>query len=104
MTRFFNERQDCEGNINDVNFFNDLIRALGLIDIPFGGRFFTWSNKRATPAFAKFDRFLVSETWDDTFLLSTGKTLPNTLSDHTLISLFTSSTHQLANRFYFKSM
>jgi len=60
MTRFLDERQGCEDNINDLDSFNDIIRALGLIDIPFEGRSFTWSNKRATPAFAKLDRFLVS--------------------------------------------
>ena len=38
MTRFLDERQDCKGNINNMDSFNDLIRALGLIDIPLGGR------------------------------------------------------------------
>ena len=40
MTRFLDERQNCEDNINDMDSFNDLIRALGLIDIPLGGRSF----------------------------------------------------------------
>ena len=38
MTRFLDERQDCKGKINNMDSFNDLIRALGLIDIPLGGR------------------------------------------------------------------
>jgi len=41
MTKFMNERQSCEGNIVDIDSFNDLIRDLGLIDIPLGGRSFT---------------------------------------------------------------
>ena len=36
MIRLIDECQGCEGNINDMNSFNDLIRALGLIDIPLG--------------------------------------------------------------------
>jgi len=52
-----------------MDFFNDLIRELALIDIPFGGRSFTWSDKRDMPAFAKLDRFLISEAWDDNFSL-----------------------------------
>jgi len=55
MTRFMDERQGCEDNIIDIDSFNDLIWDLGLIDIPLGGRLFTWSNKRAIPAFAKLD-------------------------------------------------
>ena len=55
MMRFMNERQGCEGNIVDMNSFNDFVRDLGLIDIPLGGRSFTLSNKRAMPSFAKFD-------------------------------------------------
>ena len=70
MTRFSDDRQGCEGNINDMDSFNDLIRALDLIDISLGGRSFTWLNKRASPTFAKLDRFVASKTWDDTFPLS----------------------------------
>ena len=59
MTRFSGERQGCEGNIVDMDFFNDLIRDLGLIDIPLEGKSFTWSNKRAMVAFVKLDQFLI---------------------------------------------
>ena len=36
MTGFMDEDQGCEGNMNDMDSFNDLIRDLGLIDIPLG--------------------------------------------------------------------
>jgi len=45
MTRFKEERQRYVGNLNDMDSFNDLIQELALIDIPLGGRSFTWSNK-----------------------------------------------------------
>ena len=84
--------------------FSDLIRELALIDIQLGGRSFSWSNKRDLPAFAKLDRFLVSESWEDILPLSTCKPLPNTLSDHVPISLHTSLTGQGGNRFHFETM
>jgi len=61
MIRFMHECQGCEGNIVDMESFNDLIRGLGFIYIPIRGRLVTWSNKRAMFAFAKFDRFLISD-------------------------------------------
>ena len=104
MTRFWDERQGCEGNPADMGSFNELIRDLGLIDIPLGGRSFTWLNKREMPAFAKLGRFLISDSWDDAFPVSTCKALPNTLFDHIPISLHTYSIHHDANRFHFESM
>jgi len=91
MTRFTEERQGCVGNLNDMDSFNDLICELALIDIPLEGRSFTWSNKRDIPMFAKLDRYLISEAWDDNFPLSTCNALSNTLFDHRPISLHTSS-------------
>ena len=104
LTRFLDERQGCEGNLNDIDSFNNLIWDLALIDISLGGRSFTWSNKRATSAFAKLDRCLVSEPWDDTFPLSTCKVLPNTLPDHIPISLHTFSSPHFTSRFHFESI
>jgi len=37
MTRLIHEHQGCEGNIVDMNSFNDLIRDFRLIDILLGG-------------------------------------------------------------------
>ena len=104
MTGFMDEDQGCEGNMNDMDSFNDLIRDLGIIDIPLGEGSFTWSNKQATPAFAKLDRCLIVKIWDDIFPLFTCKALSNTLSDHIPISLCTSFTHRCGIRFHFKSI
>ena len=40
------------------------VRDLELIDIPLGGRQFTWTNKREVPSFANLDTFFIS-LWDD---------------------------------------
>jgi len=37
MTWFMNERQGCEGNMNNIDSFNDFIQDLGLIYIPLRG-------------------------------------------------------------------
>jgi len=56
MTRFMDGCQGCEANIVDMDFFNDLIRDLGLIHIPLGG------DHSLGPT-TKFDRFLISDSW-----------------------------------------
>nr|GEV77418.1 RNA-directed DNA polymerase, eukaryota [Tanacetum cinerariifolium] len=43
----------------DVTIFNDFIHATGLIDLPMGGRIFTWMNKVGSKM-SKLDRFLLS--------------------------------------------
>ena len=95
MTRFLHEQQGCEGYSVDMDSFNDTICDLGLIDIPLVGRSFTWSNKHVVPAFAKFDRFLISDAWDDVFHLSIFKAL------HLFPYLFN---HRCATRFHFEIM
>ncbi|GKB98152.1 putative RNA-directed DNA polymerase, eukaryota, reverse transcriptase zinc-binding domain protein [Tanacetum coccineum] len=44
----------------DAAIFNDFIRDSGLIDLPMGGRKFTWMNKVGTKM-SKLDRFLISD-------------------------------------------
>ncbi|KAL2904358.1 LINE-1 retrotransposable element ORF2 protein [Bienertia sinuspersici] len=41
----------------------------GLIDIPYGGQFFTWSNKQGggDRVFSKIDRVMANEAWLETF-------------------------------------
>ncbi|GJW61414.1 RNA-directed DNA polymerase, eukaryota, reverse transcriptase zinc-binding domain protein [Tanacetum coccineum] len=43
----------------DVDNFNSFIKNSGLIDLPLGGRLFTWMNKARTKL-SKLDRFLIS--------------------------------------------
>ncbi|GKD22572.1 RNA-directed DNA polymerase, eukaryota, reverse transcriptase zinc-binding domain protein [Tanacetum coccineum] len=52
----------------DANNFNSFIDNSGLIDLPLGGRLFTWIHKARTKL-SKLDRFLISE--------EVGKALPD---------------------------
>ncbi|GJV68125.1 RNA-directed DNA polymerase, eukaryota, reverse transcriptase zinc-binding domain protein [Tanacetum coccineum] len=44
----------------EVGYFNYFIDATGLVDLPIGGRCFTWMNKTGTKL-SKLDCFLISE-------------------------------------------
>nr|GEU92855.1 hypothetical protein [Tanacetum cinerariifolium] len=82
----FNEvREESErhGSIfcgRQARLFNDFITNNSLIDIPLGGYNFTWTNKWGTKM-SKLDRFLVSESFYETFPHATGlvleKGIPN---------------------------
>ncbi|GJX17035.1 putative RNA-directed DNA polymerase, eukaryota, reverse transcriptase zinc-binding domain protein [Tanacetum coccineum] len=54
------ERVDSIFNNIEADYFNSFIDATGLVDLPIGGRCFTWMNKAGTKL-SKLDRFLISE-------------------------------------------
>nr|GEV71218.1 putative RNA-directed DNA polymerase, eukaryota, reverse transcriptase zinc-binding domain protein [Tanacetum cinerariifolium] len=83
----FNEvREESErhGSIffgRQARLFNDFITNNSLIDIPLGGYNFTWTNKWGTKM-SKLDRFLVSESFYETFSHATGLVLVKGIPDH----------------------
>ncbi|PWA62538.1 RNA-directed DNA polymerase, eukaryota, Reverse transcriptase zinc-binding domain protein [Artemisia annua] len=46
---------------SDAAIFNSFIQDVGLIDLPMGGRMFTWMNKSGSKL-SKLDRFLISDS------------------------------------------
>nr|GEY57491.1 RNA-directed DNA polymerase, eukaryota, reverse transcriptase zinc-binding domain protein [Tanacetum cinerariifolium] len=60
VVRNENKRSGSLFSQHDANNFNSLIDNSGLIDLPLGGRLFTWMNKARTKL-SKLDRFLISE-------------------------------------------
>nr|GEV88765.1 RNA-directed DNA polymerase, eukaryota, reverse transcriptase zinc-binding domain protein [Tanacetum cinerariifolium] len=50
----------------EAQVLNSFIHDKGMIDLPMGGRFYTWMNKAGTKM-SKFDRFLVSENVLDSY-------------------------------------
>nr|GEX12743.1 RNA-directed DNA polymerase, eukaryota, reverse transcriptase zinc-binding domain protein [Tanacetum cinerariifolium] len=54
------ERYGSSFNSIEADHFNAFIESTGLIDLPIGGRSFTWMNKAGTKL-SKLDRFLLSE-------------------------------------------
>ena len=57
--RYETERFGSTFSNSDAVIFNSFIRDAGLIDLPMGGKMFTWMNKTGTKL-SKLDRFLVS--------------------------------------------
>ncbi|GJZ50470.1 RNA-directed DNA polymerase, eukaryota, reverse transcriptase zinc-binding domain protein [Tanacetum coccineum] len=55
-----NERNGFIFSRHVADNFNSFIEKFGLIDLPLGGRLFTWMNKAGTKL-SKLDRFLISE-------------------------------------------
>jgi hypothetical protein len=49
--------------------FNIIIENNNLIDINLSNRKYTWCNDHASPTYAKLDRFFVSVSWIDQYLL-----------------------------------
>ncbi|GJV50353.1 RNA-directed DNA polymerase, eukaryota, reverse transcriptase zinc-binding domain protein [Tanacetum coccineum] len=54
------ERVDFIFNNTEADHFNSFIDATGLVDLPIGGRCFSWMNKAGTKL-SKLDRFLIIE-------------------------------------------
>lgn len=65
----FDERQGQPIRFLEVKPFRDCLAWCGLHDIPFHGRFFTWTNKQAGSrrVMSKIDRVLANDLWDEAF-------------------------------------
>jgi hypothetical protein len=55
------------GDTNEMNLFNEVISDLDLVEIPFSGRNFTWSNMQEDPLLVKLDWIFTSSSWTLTF-------------------------------------
>lgn len=62
--------------------FNDIIQHLDLVDIPFEGKQFTWSNMQDDPLLEKLDWVFTSPTWKLSYPATSVKHLPKPISDH----------------------
>ncbi|GJX81979.1 putative RNA-directed DNA polymerase, eukaryota, reverse transcriptase zinc-binding domain protein [Tanacetum coccineum] len=89
VVRHENERFGSIFSRLDADHFNAFIDSLGFIDLPIGGRLFTWMNKAETKL-SKLDRFLITKD----VLFSTPDiritALDHLWSDHTPIFLHVS--------------
>ncbi|XP_039056740.1 uncharacterized protein LOC120199801 [Hibiscus syriacus] len=67
----------------EMKEIQEVIRAIDLLDHPFFGPLFTWSNKQSGSFLArKLDRVLINHNWVSTFQSSFVEFLPPGVSDH----------------------
>lgn len=62
--------------------FNDVIQHLDLVDLPFQGKRFTWSNMQDDPLLEKLDWVFTSVDWSITYPATSVTTLARPISDH----------------------
>lgn len=65
-----------------MNMFNEAISDLDLIEIPFSGRDFTWSNMQADPLLVKLDWVFTSSSWALSYPATFVQPLSRPISDH----------------------
>ena len=82
LTRFPDDKNTGSFNVADADRFNEVISALGLIEIPLVDRAYTWSNRRDEPTLVRLDRCFVSLDWDTVFPNTTLRSLSRFASDH----------------------
>ncbi|PWA62359.1 RNA-directed DNA polymerase, eukaryota [Artemisia annua] len=80
------ERSGTIFSRGDALLFNSFILDAGLLDLPLGGRLFTWTNKVGTKL-SKLDRFLISEDVVDVMADIRVTVLDKLWSDHNPILL-----------------
>ncbi|GKE19717.1 RNA-directed DNA polymerase, eukaryota, reverse transcriptase zinc-binding domain protein, partial [Tanacetum coccineum] len=84
-----NKRSGSLFSRQDADNFNSFIENSSLIDLPLGGRLFTWMNKAGTKL-SKLDRFLISEEVVEALPDVRVTAIDRLRSDHNLILLHVS--------------
>lgn len=69
-------------NIHDMFRFNEAISNLGLINLPFKGRTYTWSNNQQSPLLERLDWFFISNSWSVSYPGTNVSALSRQTSDH----------------------
>ncbi|GKA39817.1 RNA-directed DNA polymerase, eukaryota, reverse transcriptase zinc-binding domain protein [Tanacetum coccineum] len=86
VVRNENKRSGSLFSRQDADNFNSFIDKSGLINLPLGGRLFTWMNKAGTKL-SKLDRFLISEEVAKALLDVRVTAIDHLWSDHNPILL-----------------
>jgi hypothetical protein len=76
------DRNKPGGNITEMMQFNEAISNLGLVEIPYKGRKFTWSNMQADPLLEKLDWVFSSASWTSSCTSTIAFPLVKPTSDH----------------------
>lgn len=54
------DRNKTGGSVSDRMVFNNIIQDLDVVDVPFEGRHYTWSNMQDDPLLEKLDWVFIS--------------------------------------------
>lgn len=82
LYRSLDDRSRPGGDLSEMQIFNNTILHLDLLDIPFNGRRFTWSNMQQNPLLVKLDWVMVSSAWGLTYPATIVQPQSKPLSDH----------------------
>ena len=63
MIRQPKNRNKPGGDLSEMNLFNEIISDLDLVEIPFNGRSYTWTNMQSDPLLVKLDWAFTSSGW-----------------------------------------
>lgn len=97
------KRNKLGGDIADMNMFSDMIIGLDLVNIPFSGRSFTWSNMQSDPLLVKLYWILTSVSWALKFPATFVLPLSRPISDHIPYVLHIGTSIPKANLFRFEN-
>lgn len=89
MIRFSHEKKRESFILASMSRSSDFINSHELVDLPLGGRRFTWTNNQERVAMSRIDHFMLSKEWKDHFPVVIQVALPIMLSDHCPIKLST---------------
>jgi hypothetical protein len=103
LIRHPDNRNKPGGDIAEMNMFNELISNLNLVDIPFSGRNYSWSNMQTDPLLVKLDWVFTSSSWTLTFPATFVQTLSRPISDHTPYVLHIGSSIPKSKLFRFEN-
>jgi hypothetical protein len=82
LIRSLSDKNKPWGCSKEMFLFSDLIQHLDLVDIPFEGRRFTWSNMQDDPLLGKLDWVFTSSSWTISYPATCVKPLSKHISDH----------------------
>ena len=86
-----------------MQLFNDLISALDLVELPFNGRSFTWSNMQSDPLLIKLDWVFCSQSWSWAHPSTKVQSLDRPIFDHNPFIISFGSSIPKSNIFRFEN-
>jgi len=82
LIRYPKNRNKPGGDQTEMNLFNEAISDLDLVDIPFSGRNYTWSNMQNAALLVKLDWIFTSASWTLSFPATFVQPLSKPVFDH----------------------